>query len=110
MRAAPGHRDPLDGRFAHTTRFRRSLVDAMFQLEKAPHPLRIHIIGNRRAAETDCVLQDLPQCKSQPLQFDPGESSGAAAGSKTRAKQALIGIDVPHSGQQCLIEQCRLDR
>ncbi len=109
MGAAPSHDDALDRCSAHPARFPRTLINAVFQLEKSSHTLRIDVIGDRGSPKPNCMLQDFPQCESQPLQFHAGQPPGAPSGTKTRPKQALIGVDVPHPRQQRLIQQCRLD-
>src|SRR5580692_4949030 len=110
MRASPAHNDSLNHRSADATRLPRALVDAVFQLEKSPYPLRIHVIGNRGPPQPNRMLQNLAQSEPKPLQLCSRKPPGVAAWSKTRSKQALIGINVPHPGQERLVQQCRFDR
>ena len=110
MRASPANNDSLNHRSADATRLPRALVDAVFQLEKSPHPLRIHIIGDRGPSQPNRMLQNLSQSEPKPLQLRSCKPPGVAAWPKTRPKQALIGINVSHPGQERLVQQCRFDR
>ncbi len=41
--------------------------------------------------------------------FDTGKAGSLAARANARAKETLVGIDVPDTVQQALIEQCGFD-
>jgi hypothetical protein len=55
------------------------------------------------------VLKDLEESLTQALEFGAGETAGGAAGADTGMEQALVGIDVAHSGKEGLVEQGGLD-
>lgn len=108
--AAAGDRDALDGCFAGEAGLAGALVDTVFELEKAAHAFGIDVVGNRRTAEADGVLEDFAEGEPQALEFDAGEAPGAAAGSNGGAKEAFIGVDVAYTGEKRLVEQGRFDR
>jgi hypothetical protein len=72
-------------------------VDAMFELKKAPYPVGIHVIGDRRATEKDGMIQYLAQGLPEALKFGPGEAARVAARADAGVKEAFIGVDVAHS-------------
>ena len=86
-----------DRRLAMAARLSGPHIDAMFKLIKATHSIGIHIIGDRRSASFDGVLQDFAQGQTQPFQLGLGQSFRALAGSNAGMKEALVGIDVAHA-------------
>ena len=107
--AASGHHNPTNRRLAVPAGLAGPLVDPVFQLEEAAHPVRIHIVGNRRASQPDGLLQNFAQGEPQPFQLCPAQPSCPAPGPQSGAKQALVSIDVAHSREQSLVEQGGLD-
>ena len=96
--------DPTNRRLALAAGKSRAQVDAMFQLKKAAHPVCVHIIGDRGAPQPDGMIENLAQRQAQPFQFASSQPFTRAARADAGAKQALVGVDVAHPGEQFLIE------
>ena len=109
MCAPSTQHNPANWRLADATRLSRALIDAMLQLIESPHPGSIHIIGHRRAAKLNRVLQNLAQGQPQTLQFRSGQPSGLTARPNPRVKQTFVSVDVAYPGEQRLVQQCGLD-
>ena len=82
----------------------------MLQLEEAANPIRIHIVRNRRSAQLNGMLQHNLQRRAQPFELLPGQPPGHSFRSDSCPKQALIGINIPHTMQQLLIQEGSLNR
>ena len=87
----------------------RAHVDAVFQLEEAPHAIRVHIVADRRPAQPDGVFENIAQGQPQAFEFHPGQAATEPARANGGAKEALVGVDVTHAGEQLLIEQGGFD-
>src|SRR5215469_17081666 len=74
--AAASNDDPPDGRLAGAAGLAGTLVDAVFQLEEAANAFRVHVIGDRRAAQPDGVLENSHQRLAETFQFGTGEAPG----------------------------------
>ncbi len=107
--ATPNHNFP-DPRPAYQTPLATALVHLVLKLEKAFHPVRIHVVGDRGAAQRDGVEKNLLERLVKPFQFTLPEPRGHSARTYASAKQALVGIDIPNPVQQALVEQGRFDR
>src|ERR1035438_2716282 len=103
------HHNPPDRCLAAAAGKPCAQVDAVLQLEEAAHPVGVHIIRDRRTAQPDSVLQHLNQSQPQLFQFRLGQLSAPAPRPDAGAKQALVGVDVSHPGEQLLVKQRRLD-
>ena len=109
MGSPANEKNPPDGGLADSTRKAGAQVDAVFQLEKPAHSVSIHVVGNRRTAEADGLLQDLQEREPEPFEFCLRKATGDAPRPDTGMKEALVGINVAHTRKQCLIEQGGLD-
>ncbi len=109
MGATARQQDAPDGGCADPAGLAGAQINAVFELKKSPLALGVHIVGDRRTAETDGMAQYLPQRLAQPLQLVTGEAAGSAARTNPGPEEALVGIDVAHSGEQILVEQSGLD-
>ena len=109
MRAPSSNDDPLDRRPANQARFPGALVNAVLQLKKTANAVRVDVIRNRGAAPPDRLAQHLGQRYPQTLQFGPRQPARLPPRPNTPSKKTFIGIDIPYSRQQCLIEQRSLD-
>src|ERR1700730_18368523 len=107
--AAPGDDYALEGRLAYQTRFPFSAIDSMLQLEGARFSVCVHIVRNRRTAQCNGFLQDFFYRQEKPSQLFTRDRGSAPARPNSSAKQGFIRVDVPHSPQQLLVEQCALD-
>jgi len=110
MCSPTGQNNAPDRRFTPTAGFAGPQVYAVFELEEPTHTVGIHIIGNRRPAQSDRVMENLAQGQAQPFKLRSRESSGGPPGSETGMKQALICVDIAHPGQKRLVQQRRLYR
>lgn len=61
MRAPLGYQHPPDRCAAIHAGFARTLIHAVADLEKTLAPVRIYVIGDRRAAGCDRLAENLPQ-------------------------------------------------
>ena len=75
MGAPTSQKNAPDGGFAVAARQAGAHVDAVLKLKKAAHPVGIHVIGDRRAAQKDCMIQDLAKRLPEALKFGPGEAA-----------------------------------
>src|SRR5258707_2091204 len=107
--AATGYDYGLEGRLAYQTRFPFPAVDPMLELEGAFFSVRVHIVRNRRTAQGDCFLQDFFYGQEKLSQLRMRDRSSAPPRPNSSAKQGFIRVDIPHSPQQLLVEQCALD-
>jgi len=54
------------------------------------------------------MLENLPKGRAEAFQFDARQPSGSLPGPDAGPEQAFVGINVTHSGEKFLVEQCRL--
>src|SRR6266853_142545 len=106
--AATGDDYALEGRLAYHTRFPFPTIDPMLELEGALFSVGVHIVRNRRTAQGDCFLQDFFYGQEKPSQLLMRDRSSAPPRPNSSAKQGFIRVDIPHSPQQLLVEQCAL--
>src|ERR1039458_1635338 len=71
-------------------------VDAVLKLKKATLAIGVNIIGNRRAAESNGVGEDLAQCNPQPVELGACQAVGAATRANAGMKEAFVGVDIAH--------------
>jgi hypothetical protein len=109
MSSASSHDDAADAGLAPPARFAGPQVNAVLELEKAADSIGIHVIGDRRPAHPDGVMENLAQGDTQPFELRAGEPAGSTARPDTGMEQALIRINIAYAGQKPLIEQCGLD-
>src|ERR1039457_5175352 len=109
MRPPSSQHDAQDRGLAAAARQPCAQVDAVLELKEPSHSVGVHIIGDRGAAQPDGVLQNLAQGEPQPLKLHPGHPPRPPARPDAGAKQALVGVDVAHSGKQRLVQQGSLD-
>lgn len=98
MGAATRHHNAPDLACANKARLAPALINPVFQLEKAPHAFRIHVIGDRRAAQTNRILKYALKRLPEPFQFAASEPARALPGPDAGAEQAFVGVDIPDSG------------
>ena len=77
----------------------------MLQLEKSFFSGSIHIVGDRRAAESDCLSQDRLDGDPQSFEFLCGEAASLASRANAGAKQTFIRINVADAMEKLLIQQ-----
>ena len=70
---------------------------------------RIHVIGNRRPAQTNRLVQHAAHDSVQPVYLPFVQICAEPPRMYSRAPQALVRIDIAHSAQNALIEQQRFD-
>jgi len=109
MGSPAGKKNAPDGRLATAAGQAGSHVDAVLKLKKAPHAVGIDIIGDGGTAEPDGLLQNLAEGEPEPLKFSLGEAAGTAARPDTGVEEALVGVDIAHTGKEGLVEQGRFD-
>lgn len=109
MGAAPGEEKTANRRATATARQAGPQIHAMLDLEEAGLAFGIHVIRDRGSSQTDGMLKNLAQGRAEAFELGPGEAAGHTAGTYTRAKQALVGIDVSHTCQQGLVQKRSFD-
>src|SRR5580700_7914802 len=82
----------------------------MLQLKKSFLPIRIHIIGNRRPAQSDGFFKHFLNRKKQPSQIFLGERRSPPPRPNACPVQRFIRINIADATQQLLVQQCALDR
>lgn len=97
--AAASDDDALDGCGADAAGLAGAAVDAMPKLEETGYPIRIHIIGDRRASELDRFGKNFDQSGAKTREFGAGEAAGVARRTDTGMKEALVRVDVTHAMQ-----------
>ena len=81
----------------------------MLQLEKTFFAVGIDVVAHRRPAQRDGFAQYFLHGSVQLAQLLARERSGPPPRPYSRAEQRLVGVDVSHSAQELLVEQCALD-
>jgi hypothetical protein len=109
MGPAPGNDHPANRRLTAAAGLAGAQVNAVLKLKKPTFAIRIDVIRDRRAAQSDRVSQDLAQRNPQPVELGAGEAVGTASRTNASMKEAFIGVDIAYPGQQRLVEQSRLD-
>jgi hypothetical protein len=71
MGAAAPHDDAPDRSSANQAWLPGTEIYPMFELEEAFYAGRIHVIGNGRAAEGNCLLQYALQAGMEAIKFHP---------------------------------------
>ena len=91
MAAAAGDYDSFDGSFTDEARFPLAAIDAVLQLEEAYFAIGINVVGDRRAAESDCLVKHLFHRKEQLSQLlrRYGGDSAARANPAWSARRPL---------------------
>lgn len=110
MRTSSGQQDASDGLLTMTARLPLSPINAVLQLEKSFDARCIHIIRNRGTAQIDGPPQNPLQGQPQPFKLSLSQPAGCTLWADSGMKQAFVGVDVAHPGQQRLVQQSRLDR
>ena len=80
MSATSTDYDAFDGGGTGSAGLAGARVDAVVQLEEACYPFGVDVVGYGRAAELDCVLQDLDKSCTKPGELVPGKTPCLAAG------------------------------
>src|SRR5579884_3720811 len=101
---------PPDSRPAHQTGSSASQIDLMFKLKEASSTVRVYVVGNRGAAQTDCIFEHSLQGRVKEIQLLLFQRFGHACGTNSGAEEAFIGINIAHAVQQLLVQKRGLDR
>ncbi len=109
MRSASGKNNALDRLLAYATGLPCTAIHAVLKLEKSFDSIGIHIIRDRGSAEFNGLIENFSQSQAQTFQLNSRESSGDFTRTDAGAKKTFVGIDIPYTMQQCLIEKRRLD-
>ena len=107
--AAAGDDDAADARGAVGALLPFATVHAMVALVFAHFARRVHIVGNRRAAEANGILKNTADGGVETAQFFGAQRTSQTRGMNARAPQAFIGINIPQAAQDALIQQQGLD-
>lgn len=62
MTAAAGEHDTADCRSAYQARLTFAAINSMLELEESFFSIGIHIVGNRRSTQRDCLAQYFLYC------------------------------------------------
>ncbi len=109
MRTPACQDNAANGHSADPAWFSFAAVHAVLHLEEALAAFGIHIIGHGGSAGADGGAEDRTQGGAEPSKFGARESTSRACGANPRAKQAFVRVDISHSVEQRLIQQCGFD-
>src|SRR5580704_10224858 len=93
-----------------------AVVDGEIVLEIAELAIGADVIPQRRAAGSDCRLEDRPDRLGKPVgtgerfSFSVGERARRPVRRQTGMPERLTDIDVAQAGNQALVHQYRLQR
>src|SRR4029077_17637530 len=107
---AAGQYNAPDRGPTHRTWLPLTSINAMLELEESFFSIGVHVIGNRRSAQSDRLTKHLPHRSVQLAQLLARDGCGSAAGAGGCPKQRLVGIDVAYPAQQLLVQKRALDR
>ena len=110
MRSTTRQQNPANRGLTAPARLARPLVYEVLELKEATFPIGVDVVGNRRAAESDGLQENLAQRETEPLKLGESEPVTPAARPDARLKQAFVGVDIAHACEDRLIEQRRFDR
>src|ERR1035438_3790656 len=100
---------PFDRCAANQARFALPTVHPMLQLKKPFFAVGIDIVADCRPSQRNGFAQHLLNCGVQFAQLLARKRGGSATRTYSRAEERLVGVDIPHSAQELLIEQRALD-
>ena len=86
-----------------------SPVDAVLELEEAGHPVGVHVVGDRGAAQSDGFPEDCLEGGVEAAQLVAGEAACHSDRADSGAEEGLVGVDVPNAVEEPLVEQGGLD-
>src|SRR5262245_47227635 len=109
LRTAAGEAEAADLRATRRARLARAAVDRELILEAAAKPGPADVVADGRAAGLDRTSQDRFDRFAEPIAFLGLHALAEPAGMQFRTEQRLVGIDIPDPGDDCLIEEDRLD-
>jgi hypothetical protein len=101
--SAAGDDDTPNWRFAAAAGFAGSQVDAVLELEESTFAIGAHIVGDRGAAEPNCMGQDFAQRQPKAVELGAGYAVGATARANSGMKKAFVGVDVSYACKQRLV-------
>jgi len=104
-----GQGDALDGCSADRAGLAGAQVDTVLELEKTANSIGIDVIGYGGAAQLNRVLQDFDKCGAKTDEFGLGETASLAARTNSSTEEALVGVYIPNSVEERLVEQCSFD-
>ena len=81
----------------------------MFKLEETFGPGGIHIVRNGGSAQGDRLSEHALKTGMEAVEFRPFQVASHPPGPDPCPEKTLVGIDIPHSMQELLIEQGSLD-
>ncbi len=90
-------------------RFAGALVNAVLQLKKAALAIGIDVVGDRRAAQSNRMVQDFAQGQPKALELRTRKAIDASSRANAGVEQAFIGVNVANPRKEGLIKQCCLD-
>jgi len=86
-----------------------SPVDAVLELEEAGHPVGVHVVGDRGAAQSDGFPEDCLEGGVEAAQLVAGEAACHSGRADSGAEEGFVGVDVPNAMEEPLVEQGGLD-
>jgi hypothetical protein len=109
MGSAAADHDLLDRRPADETGFTGAPVGPQLHFEEAFRPSGVDIIGDRRSAGGDGLLEYAHESSTESLEFRPRQRPSTPPGTDAGAKKGLVRVNVSYSMKQLLIEQGSFD-
>ena len=108
MSTPPADDDPHDRRTAIGTRFVGARVDAPPLVIVALVPVGVAIVGEGCAATLDRIGEQFADRAVEDSSTGRRHSGGNRQWMESGAEQGLVGINIPQPGDECLIEEERL--
>src|SRR5436190_14877224 len=105
MGAALANDQALDRPTAPQARSARALVDREPFRVLSGLAVGTHVVAEARSPVGDPLPQDLPDGPMQTRHLVPVQRVGRAQRMQAREPESLVGIDVPHSGDEGLVEE-----
>ena len=101
--------DANDRRFTPHARFPFPRVNAMAILERAGFSENVEVVSHCRSLHRYGKIQNVADRTAKPFYLVPAQFAGWRLGMNPRVEKSLIGVDVPHAGEDSLIQQGGLD-
>ena len=109
MRGPLGHQQAPDGRAACEAGLTGALIDAVAELEEAAAALGVHVIGYGGTTRLDGLSQHCDDGVVEPAGARIPQPVRHRQGMYPGAKQGFVGVDIPQTAQESLVQQQGFD-
>jgi hypothetical protein len=109
MTASTADDETFNRSFTDEAGFTGALIDIMPQLEEALVSVCVYVVVHRGTAEFNRLAQDFAYLLVKAGKVGPGEGFGLATWTYSGAEERFIGVDIPYSAQQLLVQKRTFD-